>query len=198
MRLLLVDAWDSFTHNLVHALIGTGADVDVVRCDELDAHGVLAAGADGVVLGPGPGGPLDAGCFVEAVPLLVAARVPTLGVCLGQQAIGLALGGRVVRHAPVHGHATPVDHVGDGLFEGLPAGVAMTRYHSLVVEAETLPSCLRPTAWSRDGALMGLSHVDAPVHAVQFHPESVLSGSAGQRLLRNFTALVVARGLRAA
>ncbi|MCB9686756.1 MAG: aminodeoxychorismate/anthranilate synthase component II [Alphaproteobacteria bacterium] len=198
MRLLLVDAWDSFTHNLVHALIEAGAAVDVVRCDEIDEHGVVGSGADGVVLGPGPGGPLDAGCFVPAVPLLVAAGVPTLGVCLGQQAIGLALGGRVVRHHPVHGSATAVHHDGRGLFADVPAAAPMTRYHSLVVDADTLPACLRPTAWSEDGALMGLAHVSAPVHAVQFHPESVLSGAAGQRLLRNFTRLVDARSRRAA
>lgn len=198
MRLLLVDAWDSFTHNLVHALIVAGAEVDVVRCDEIDAASVAASGADGVVLGPGPGGPLEAGCFVPAVPLLLEAGVPTLGVCLGQQAIGLALGGRVVRHSPVHGSATPVHHDGEGLFAGVPAAAPMTRYHSLVVEAETLPACLRPRAWSDDGALMALSHVDAPLHAVQFHPESVLSGAAGQRLLRNFTRLVGARRRRAA
>ena len=117
-------------------------------------------------------------------------------MCLGQQAIGLALGGRVVRHAPVHGSATAVHHHGEGLFAGLPAAVPMTRYHSLVVD--TLPSCLRPTAWSDDGALMGLAHATAPVHAVQFHPESVLSGAPGQQLLRNFTRLVGARTRRAA
>jgi anthranilate synthase component 2 len=198
VRLLLLDAWDSFTHNLVHALASDGIEVRVVPCDAIDGAGVLASGADGVVLGPGPGGPESAGHFLEVVRAVVEARVPTLGVCLGHQAIGLALGGTVSRHPPVHGHAPPVSHDGTGVFAGLPRDVPMTRYHSLVVDPATLPACLRITAWSADGAVMGLQHRTAPLHGVQFHPESVLSGEPGRRLLRNFAELVGALSRRAA
>lgn len=183
MRLVLVDSYDSFTHNLVQAFEVLGADVSVVRSDAIDPEGLLDRG-HAFVLGPGPGHPQEAGRLVEAARWL-GERRPVLGVCLGQQALGLAWGGRVVRHRPVHGRASAVRHDGGGVFEGLPSPVEMTRYHSLVVELEDGGE-LVAAAWSDDGALMGLRHRDLPVHAVQFHPESVLSGEHGMRLLGNF------------
>ena len=182
MHVVLVDARDSFAHNLAQALARLGADVDVVQADETDVPSLL--GADLVVLGPGPGRPEDAGCFLDAVRALVG-RVPLLGVCLGHQALAQALGGALLRHPPVHGHAPPVRHDGTGVFEGLPPGVPMTRYHSLVVDPARLPASLRITAWSDDGAVMGLAHREHPAWGVQFHPESVLSGDWGLALLGN-------------
>ncbi len=192
MRLLMVDAHDSFTHNLVQAFRALGARVEVVLADRVTARELATRPADAVVFGPGPGRPEDAGCVVDGVRTL-AGRVPVLGVCLGHQAIGLAFGGRVIRHRVVHGHATPIHHDGTGLFQGLPPGVPMTRYHSLVVDPAALPPCLRVTAWSDDGAIQGLAHRRLPVHGVQFHPESVLSGEAGLRLLANFTGMATAQ-----
>jgi anthranilate synthase/aminodeoxychorismate synthase-like glutamine amidotransferase len=184
-QLLLVDAYDSFTHNLAHAFVVAGCEVRVVRCDEVTAEEVAAHAPDPVVFGPGPGEPEEAGCFVPAIRALIG-KAPVLGVCLGHQALALALGGRLLRHPPVHGHATPIRHDGTGLFADLADGVAMTRYHSLVVDPDALPADLRVTARSDDGAIMGLAHRAAPAWGVQFHPESVLSGVAGQRLLERF------------
>ena len=184
MQLVLVDAYDSFTHNLVHGLAATGARVSVVRCDEIEAHALLAA--DAVVLGPGPGSPREAGCFLDAVRQLVGV-VPLLGVCLGHQALAQGLGGTLRLHPPVHGHATRIHHDGTGLFEGLPHDLAMTRYHSIGVDQ--VPTALRVCARAHDGSIQGLVHRSAPAWGVQFHPESVLSGAPGAQLLRRFVAL---------
>jgi anthranilate synthase component 2 len=186
MRLVLVDAWDSFTHNLAHALGSTGARVEVVRCDQVSALALRAA--DLVVLGPGPGEPDDAGCFLDAVPAVLG-RVPLLGVCLGHQALAVALGGHLRRQDPVHGLAVPIHHTGSGLFRGLPQGVPMTRYNSLGVDESRLPAGLEVCARAPDGAVMGVAHRTAPAWGVQFHPESVLSGDAGVALLARFVAL---------
>jgi anthranilate synthase/aminodeoxychorismate synthase-like glutamine amidotransferase len=190
VRLVFVDAWDSFAHSLSGLLGELGADVDFVRCDAVTVAYALAA--DGVVLGPGPGRPEDAGIYIDVVRGAAAARVPLLGVCLGHQALGLAFGARVVRHPPVHGVATPIQHEGTGLFEGLPPSVRMTRYHSLVVERDTLPAALLITASSPDGAVQGLAHRSLPMFGVQFHPESVGSGAPGRQLLANFLVRVTA------
>ncbi|MEN0062933.1 MAG: gamma-glutamyl-gamma-aminobutyrate hydrolase family protein [Myxococcota bacterium] len=187
MRLIFVDAYDSFTYNLVHGLQLAGPRVQVVRCDEVDPGSLRAA--DAVVLGPGPGEPHEAGCFIEAVHELLG-RVPLLGVCLGHQALGIALGARLRRHEPVHGHATPVIHDGTGLFAGLPPRAPMTRYHSLVID--DLPPSLRACAFSDDQAIMGVAHTEHPAWGVQFHPESVLSGPAGLGLLARFVSLASA------
>jgi anthranilate synthase/aminodeoxychorismate synthase-like glutamine amidotransferase len=188
MRLVLVDAYDSFTHNLAQAFMGFGIEVLVVRCDEITVAALRAEAPDLIVLGPGPGSPEDAGCFVEIVQEM-AGQIPLLGVCLGHQAIGLALGGTIIRHAVVHGHATDIHHDSRGLFAGIPPRAAMTRYHSLVVDPETLPPSLSVSAWSDDGAIMALRHRHHPLWGVQFHPESVLSGAAGSTLMRNFIRL---------
>ncbi|MEQ1502997.1 MAG: aminodeoxychorismate/anthranilate synthase component II [Myxococcota bacterium] len=186
-RLLLVDAYDSFTHNLAQGFGALGVDVSVVRCDAIDAAGIAARAPDLVVFGPGPGEPDDAGCAVPAIRALCG-RIPLLGVCLGHQALARAFGGAIVRHRPVHGHATPVRHDGTGLFAGVPPAAPMGRYHSLGVDPASVPSCLRVTARSDDGVVMGLAHRTAPAWGVQFHPESVLSGVAGVAVMRAFVA----------
>lgn len=184
MKLVLVDAYDSFTYNLAQAFSVLGARVEVVLCDRIDAAGLRALRPDRVVLGPGPGRPEQAG--IVGLVRALGPEVPVLGVCLGHQALALAFGGRVVRHVPVHGHATPIHHDGTGLFRGLQPAVPMTRYHSLVVDRATLPACLHITAVATDGAIMGLRHRSRDLAGIQFHPESVLSGSQGLHLLANY------------
>lgn len=192
--MVFVDAWDSFARTLCGVLGELGADVAFTRCDATTVDEAL--GADAVVLGPGPGRPEEAGVYLGVVRGAEARGVPLLGVCLGHQALGLALGGAVVRFPPVHGEVTAIHHDGEGLFAGLPRPVGMTRYHSLVVAREGLPACLRVTATSDDGAIQGLAHATAPLWGVQFHPESVGSGEPGRRLLANF--LLSARRWRGA
>lgn len=188
MRLVLVDAYDSFTHNLAQGFAVLGARVEVVRCDAIDAAGLLALAPDLCVFGPGPGRPEEAGCFLAAIRALCG-RVPLLGVCLGHQALSVAFGGSLLRHPPVHGQGSRIHHDGTGVFEGVPPGAEMGRYHSLGIDPASLPSSLRITAWSDDGVVMGVSHRQAPAFGVQFHPESVLSGAPGMQVLRNFVAL---------
>jgi anthranilate synthase component 2 len=182
--ILVVDNYDSFTFNLVHAIEAAGAEVRVVRSDRETVEGLLALGPTGIVLSPGPGRPEHAG----VCPELVARRpaVPLLGVCLGFQVLGAAFGG-VVQRSPdlMHGKTSSVRHDGRGLFTGLPNPFAATRYHSLELRQEDLPGELEPTAWSDSGTLMGLRHRSLPYEGVQFHPESVLTVEGG-RLLRNF------------
>jgi anthranilate synthase component 2 len=184
-RLLLVDNYDSFTFNLVQYLGELGAVVEVFRNDRIDVPGIRARRPRGLVLSPGPCTPDDAGVTLEAVRAL-AGELPILGVCLGHQAIGQAFGGRVVRNARiVHGKASPVLHRRDGLYRGLPSPFLAGRYHSLVVERRTLPRCLRITAWTREGEIMGLRHRTLDVEGVQFHPESILT-EHGKALLASW------------
>jgi len=181
--ILVIDNYDSFTFNLVQLLYSLGAEVKVVRNDALDAEGVAASGASHLVISPGPCTPHEAGVSVAAI---TQSRVPVLGVCLGHQSIGAAFGGKVVRAPePVHGKAARIQHGGTGLFTGLSAGFEAARYHSLIVEARSLPSELEATAWSQDGLIMALRHRERPVVGVQFHPESVLTPE-GPSLVRNF------------
>jgi anthranilate synthase component 2 len=185
VRLLLVDNYDSFTFNLVQYLGELGAAVEVFRNDRIDVPGIRARRPRGLVLSPGPCTPDGAGVTLEAVRAL-AGELPILGVCLGHQAIGQAFGGRVVRNARiVHGKASPVLHRRDGLYRGLPSPFLAGRYHSLVVERRTLPRCLRITAWTREGEIMGLEHRTLDVEGVQFHPESILT-EHGKALLANW------------
>jgi len=187
--LLLLDNYDSFTYNLYHYLGELGAEVVVRRNDALSANAALALRPDAIVISPGPCDPDRAGISLDLVR--AAADVcPVLGVCLGHQAIAQAFGGRIVR-APVlmHGKLSPIEHDGDGLFEGLPTPFLATRYHSLVAEPESLPACLRVTARTADGVIMGLMHEERPIYGVQFHPESIAT-EHGHRLLRNFLARV--------
>jgi anthranilate synthase component 2 len=186
-RILLVDNYDSFTFNVVQYLGELGARVTVYRNDEIDVAGIRAFRPEGLVLSPGPCTPDEAGVTVTAVREL-AGEVPMLGVCLGHQAIGQAFGGKVIRNARiVHGKASPVLHCGIGLFAGLPNPFAAGRYHSLVVERESLPAELEITAWTEEGEIMGLRHRVHAVEGVQFHPESVLT-EAGKPLLGNWLA----------
>ena len=185
---VLIDNYDSFTYNLYHFLGELGASVTVKRNDAITVDEVLDLEPQGIILSPGPCDPDQAGICLELVSH-AAGRFPILGVCLGHQSVGQAFGGRVVRaEAPMHGKLSPIRHQGDGVFEGLPAPLSATRYHSLVVEREGLPDALEVTAETEDGTIMGLRHRELPVHGVQFHPESIAS-EHGHALLHNFLAI---------
>ncbi|MFD1194349.1 anthranilate synthase component II [Seohaeicola saemankumensis] len=187
--LLLIDNYDSFTYNLVHYLGDLGADITVCRNDALDVQQAMAMNPAGIILSPGPCDPDQAGICLALTAAAADTGTPLLGVCLGHQTIGQAFGGRVVRcHEIVHGKMGVMHHAGKGLFAGLPNPFEATRYHSLVVERESLPDCLEVTAWLEDGTIMGLQHRDLPIHGVQFHPESIAS-QHGHDLLRNFLNL---------
>ena len=187
--LLLIDNYDSFTYNLVHYLGELGAEVTIYRNDAVGADEGLALNPQGIVLSPGPCDPDQAGICLELIEKNGGA-IPLLGVCLGHQAIGQAFGGKVVR-APtlMHGKASDIHHDGNGLFEGLPAPFSATRYHSLIVERDSLPECLEVSAQTDDGVVMGIAHREFPVHGVQFHPESIAS-EQGHELLKNFLTIV--------
>ncbi|NCO87363.1 MAG: aminodeoxychorismate/anthranilate synthase component II [Rhodobacterales bacterium] len=188
--LLLIDNYDSFTYNLVHYLGELGADVVVRRNDALDVQQAMALRPSGIVLSPGPCDPAQAGICLALTAAAAETRTPLLGVCLGHQTIGEAFGGKVVRcHEIVHGKMGLMHHAGASVFAGLPSPFEATRYHSLVVERQSLPDCLEVTAWLEDGTIMGLQHRDLPIHGVQFHPESIAS-QHGHALLRNFLDMV--------
>ena len=181
----LIDNYDSFTYNLAQYLGELGAEVRVFRNDEIAVDEVAALGPSHVVLSPGPGTPDDAGITLALIARL-AGSVPLLGVCLGHQAIGQAFGGKVVRAGRVmHGKVSHIRHDGGGVFTGVPDEFVATRYHSLVVERESLPACLAVTAQSEDGEIMGLRHRGLAVEGVQFHPEALLT-EHGHRMLQNF------------
>ena len=186
--LVLIDNYDSFTYNLVHYLGELGAACQVFRNDKVSVGEVLKLKPKGIVLSPGPCTPNEAGICLELI-VKAGPKIPVLGVCLGHQAIGQAYGGKVVR-APVlmHGKLSKIAHQGQGVFKGLPKTFQVTRYHSLIVERESLPDCLvatAETAAAQDGVIMGLQHRTHPVHGVQFHPESIAS-EHGHALLANF------------
>ena len=199
--LVLIDNYDSFTFNLVHYLGELGAAADVHRNDKVTAAAVLAAEPEAIVLSPGPCTPNEAGICLDLIKA-AAPRIPILGVCLGHQAIGDAFGGRVVRAPePVHGKVSEIRHRGAGIFRGINTPFCATRYHSLVVERQSLPRELTVTAETEDGLIMGLAHIRLPVHGVQFHPESIAS-EHGHLMLKNFldiaTAWNTAAGRRSA
>ena len=185
---LLIDNYDSFTYNLFHFLGELGAAVEVRRNDKVSAAEVMALHPQGIILSPGPCDPDKAGICLELIEA-AAGKLPILGVCLGHQAIGQAFGGRVVRGpAPMHGKVTSVHHCGEGIFQDLPSPFMGTRYHSLVVERDSMPDCLAVTAETESGIVMGLAHRSLPIFGVQFHPESIAS-EHGPRLLGNFRRL---------
>ncbi|HLS67723.1 MAG TPA: aminodeoxychorismate/anthranilate synthase component II [Kiloniellales bacterium] len=185
---LLIDNYDSFTWNLYHYLGELGAEVAVRRNDALSVEEALALQPEGILLSPGPCDPDKAGICLALIRE-AASSIPILGVCLGHQAIGQAFGGRVLRAPqPLHGKVSAVTHNNKGVFSGLPTPMAVTRYHSLMVERESLPSALEITAESKEGVIMGLQHRELPVLGVQFHPESIAS-EHGHQLLNNFLAL---------
>ncbi|WP_136682138.1 anthranilate synthase component II [Falsirhodobacter xinxiangensis] len=184
--LLLIDNYDSFTYNLVHYLGELGADVTVRRNDALDVQEAMAMNPSAIVLSPGPCDPAQAGICLALTEAAAETRTPLLGVCLGHQTIGQAFGGKVVRcHEIVHGKMGAMLHEGKGMFAGLPSPFQATRYHSLMVERESLPDCLEVTAWLEDGTIMGLRHRALPIEGVQFHPESIAS-EHGHQMMRTF------------
>jgi anthranilate synthase/aminodeoxychorismate synthase-like glutamine amidotransferase len=191
-RVLVIDSYDSFVYNLVQYLGELGAVPEVIRNDELSVEAALALEPDLVLLSPGPGRPEDAGILCDAIPAFAERGTPVFGVCLGHQAIGHVFGGSVVRASTLmHGKTSEILHSGLGVFAGLPSPLTATRYHSLVIEPASMPSCLEVTATTADGMIMGVRHRDLPIEGVQFHPESILTG-AGHDLLRNFLSRTVA------
>lgn len=184
--LLLIDNYDSFTYNLVHYVGELGADVKVVRNDAMDVQEAMGLNPAGILLSPGPGTPDQSGICLALTQAAAETGTPLMGVCLGHQAIGQVFGGKVVRHSDiVHGKMGTMHHKGKGVFAGLPSPFEATRYHSLVVERDSLPDCLEITAELADGTIMGLQHKSLPIHGVQFHPESIAS-EHGHALLKNF------------
>ena len=184
--ILLIDNYDSFTYNLVHYLGELGAETKVVRNDALDVQQAMALNPAGIVLSPGPCDPSQAGICLALTTAAAETGIPLLGVCLGHQTIGEAFGGKVVRAGDiVHGKLGQVHHSNQGVFHGLPSPFKATRYHSLIVERDSLPDVLEVTAWLEDGTIMGLSHRDLPIQGVQFHPESIAS-EHGHTILRRF------------
>ena len=186
MRVLVLDNYDSFTYNLVQYLGELGADVEVVRNDHASVEELLVRGYHAVVVSPGPCTPDESGISLEAVRAFPEAGIPTLGVCLGHQALAQAFGGRVVRHEPIHGKTAEIEHDGRTVFAELPSPLTVGRYHSLVVEEATLPEGLEVSARGA-GVIMALRHRTLPAEGIQFHPESVLT-DRGHDLLRNFLA----------
>ena len=192
MKILVLDNYDSFTYNLYHFLGEQGAELEVVRNDEITVEEVLAKQPEGVILSPGPCTPNEAGICLEMVSVAAEENLPLLGVCLGHQSIGQALGGKVVRAQELmHGKVSSIVHKDKGLFAGLPSPLTVTRYHSLLVERSTLPECLEVTAEIESGMIMALQHRELPIHGVQFHPESIAS-EGGKALLKNFVDIAKA------
>ena len=183
--LLVIDNYDSFTFNLVHYAQELGAETVVVRNDEISVGQALSSGAKAVLLSPGPCTPNEAGICLDLIRQSPD-HLPMLGICLGQQAMGQAFGGRVIRAKEImHGKTSPIHHDGTGLFENLESPFTATRYHSLSVERETLPGELLVNGWTEDGEIMGLRHATRPLHGLQFHPESIVSEN-GHALIDRF------------
>jgi anthranilate synthase component II len=181
--ILVIDNYDSFTWNLVHYLMELGAQVEVVRNDDISAGQAIASGAQAFLISPGPKTPNEAGVSLDLVAACAEASKPLLGVCLGHQTIGQHFGGNVRRGGLMHGKTSPVSHDGSGLFAGLPSPFQATRYHSLIVE--NIPPTLVVNATSDDGHVMGFRHATLPIHSVQFHPESIAT-EHGHAMLANF------------
>ena len=185
MKLLMVDNYDSFTFNLVQYFGELGAEVEVVRNDEIDIAGIAQRKPDRLVISPGPCSPAEAGISVEAIRQF-AGKLPILGVCLGHQAVGAAFGGRIVRAQQLmHGKTSVITTTREGVFADLPEQFTVNRYHSLAIERATCPADLKVTAWTQDGEIMGVRHKTLAVEGVQFHPESILT-EHGHAMLKNF------------
>ena len=186
--LFILDNYDSFTYNLAQYFQMLGEDVVVKRNDEVTPEEVLNSGLKGLVLSPGPGRPEAAGIMPRLIPML--GGLPTLGVCLGHQAIGYCFGGEIVRAKRLmHGKLSPITHNGLDIFQGIPQQTKVVRYHSLVIKRETLPDCLEITAESDDGEIMGIRHKNKPIFGIQYHPESILT-TTGKRQLKNFLEII--------
>lgn len=189
-RILLIDNYDSFTYNLRHYLGELGAEVQVVRNDQITADEALSSGVDGIVISPGPGTPDDAGICLEVIRKAPEAGMPILGVCLGHQAIGQVFGGKVIRAPqPMHGKTSRIHRRNKGVFKDFPSPFTAVRYHSLIVERDSLPDCLDIMAETEDHLIMALQHKTYNIHGVQFHPESIAS-EHGHSLLKNFLDLL--------
>ena len=183
--LLLLDNYDSFTYNVYQLLMNLGAEVEVIRNDAMTVDEIRAKKYKGIVISPGPGLPKDAGITEEVIREL-GADTPILGICLGHQAIGEVFGGRVVRaHEIVHGKASPIRHHGTGIYRDIHAGTQVARYHSLIIERESLPDVLEITSDLGDGTIMGVRHKTLPIEGIQFHPESILTRD-GQTMMENY------------
>lgn len=194
MRVLVIDNYDSFTYNLVQYLQLLSADVAVRRNDQITLQDVKKANPDAIVISPGPCTPKEAGISVDLIKEFYR-EIPILGVCLGHQSIGYAFGASIVRAKRLmHGKTSQIYHTGEGIFEGLKNPFTAVRYHSLVIDKNTLPEFLKITAWSEDEEIMGIQHVEYPLFGVQFHPESVLS-EEGMKLLENFLKIAKERVL---
>ncbi len=187
MRVLVIDNYDSFTYNLVQYLGELGAEVVVRRNDDLTPEEIPAIDPDRIVISPGPCTPNEAGVSLKTIEE-APEGVPVLGVCLGHQSIGQAYGAKVVRGEPVHGKTAKILHDGEGVYKGLPQGFQATRYHSLIIDPDSVPESLVVTSRTEDGVIMGVRHRDLPVEGVQFHPESVLT-EGGRQMLKNFLGL---------
>jgi anthranilate synthase/aminodeoxychorismate synthase-like glutamine amidotransferase len=186
--ILVIDNYDSFTYNLVQYLGELGAQMRIFRNDEITVEQAVALNPEKVLVSPGPCTPKEAGVSCDIIREF-GPRLPLFGVCLGHQSIGDVYGGRVVRaDRLMHGKTSPMIHEGASVFKGLPSPFDATRYHSLIIERESLPDCLNITAWTREGEIMGVQHKEHPVHGVQFHPESILTVE-GKKLLQNFLDL---------
>ena len=184
-KILLLDNYDSFTYNVYQLLSELGANVEVIRNDKISVDEVSAKNFDAVIISPGPGVPSDAGITEELIAALKD-RLPILGICLGHQAIGEVFGGKVIRaREVVHGKTSRLKHNGAGLYRGLEQGIEVGRYHSLIIERETLPDCLTITSELDDGTIMGVRHKIFNVEGIQFHPESILT-PAGRVMMKNF------------
>jgi len=188
---ILLDNYDSFTYNLYHFLGELGAELVVHRNDAITAAEAVALGPEGIIISPGPCDPDKAGISLDLVAAATG-RIPLLGVCLGHQALGQAMGGKIVRTEPMHGKTSKVRHHGTGLFAGIPNPFEATRYHSLIIERDTMPECLEITAETEDGIVMGVQHREYPLYGVQFHPESIAS-QHGHAILKNFLDLARSR-----
>ncbi len=187
--ILLIDNYDSFTFNLYHFLGDVGAQCEVWRNDKLSVADAMAMQPEAIVLSPGPCTPTEAGICLDLIAA-AAGKIPLFGVCLGHQAIGQAFGGNVIRAPePMHGKVSPITHTGSDILAGIPSPFRATRYHSLIVERDSLPETLVPTAWTGDGLIMAMHHRTLPIYGVQFHPESIAS-EHGHTILSNFLALV--------
>lgn len=183
--ILVIDNYDSFTYNLVQYLGELGEEVVVRRNDEIDLEGIVSLNPDHILISPGPCTPNEAGITLEVIERFKG-EIPIFGVCLGHQSIGQAFGGKVIRaERLMHGKTSPIHHQGESVFAGLPSPFTATRYHSLIVERETLPDCLEITAETAEGEIMGLRHKQYAVEGVQFHPESIITDH-GHQMLRNF------------
>ncbi len=192
---LLIDNYDSFTYNLVHYLGELGVEADVRRNDAISVADALALAPEAIVISPGPGVPDNAGICLDLVARAAEQSVPVFGVCLGHQVIGQVFGGDIIRApVPMHGKTDDIRHKGEEVFQGLPNPLIATRYHSLVVDAQTLPDALAVTAETADGLIMGIVHKELPVHGVQFHPESIAT-LAGHDLLANFIELATGKSV---